>query len=229
MERVRTNLLGEAEEVPAEHRALYEAARRELLAQFEGVGQARLITMLLATPAAAVTNLLKSFDCTFRVRYDPRQEEEDQEVRRSVGEYMDGLMRLPDPFGHDGIYLGMDVDTRSQDDLGLQLADIVAGEVREFFRRNPQSLIESSTPRLITATSDEVLQQFERADGAMFKTGALSPMSAELARKLRRKNRGNLLSYYYPVLAAEMLTCVTVTGQERHLEIPTKMIFDLQD
>jgi hypothetical protein len=229
MERVRVNLLDERDEVPEDHAALYSVAQAELLAQFRGVGQSELITLLLTLPFAAVTNFLKSFDCVFRVRYDPRQEEEDQIVRASIADYMDRLMRLPDPFGHTGIYLGMESDIRSHDDVGLQLADVFAGEVRDFFRNNPESLTEAATPTLIKPGSDEPLQHFEEAENRIFKTGVLSPMSRGLARKLIRKNRATVLSYYYPVLAAGMLTCITGMGQERHLELPTRMIFDLLD
>ena len=76
MERVRVNLLDEAGEVPEDHADLYDAAREELLEQFQGVGQAELITALLTLPFAAVVNFLEAFDCTFRLHYDPRQEEE---------------------------------------------------------------------------------------------------------------------------------------------------------
>ncbi len=78
MERVRTNLLGEIDRVPEEHAALYDAARTELLTEFKGVGQSRLIKQLLLHPFSALSNLLASFDCTFRVRYDPRSQREDQ-------------------------------------------------------------------------------------------------------------------------------------------------------
>jgi hypothetical protein len=66
-------------------------------------------------------------------------------------------------------------------------------------------------------------------NGTLFKTGALSRMSSGLARKLVRRNSANVISYYYPVLSAGMLTCVTNTGQLRDLEIPTQMISDLLD
>src|SRR5258708_29073854 len=67
MERVRTNLLDEAAEVPIDHAALYDTARLELLDQFQGVGQSGILTMLLLTPFASISSLLRSFDSTFRV------------------------------------------------------------------------------------------------------------------------------------------------------------------
>jgi hypothetical protein len=229
MERVRTNLLDQAEEVPDDHRALYDAAREELLAQLQGVGQSELITQLLLTPFSALSTLLRSFECRFRVRYDPRQENEDQVVREALADYMGRLVRIPELFGGDTGYFGMEINIRSQDDLGLQLTDVVAGEVREFFRNNPEPLTESATLRLITPESDEPLQKFIEVDHVLFKNGVLSRMSPGLARKLVRRNSANIISYYYPVLSAGMLTCVTDTGQFRDLEIPTRLISDLLD
>lgn len=229
MERVRVNLLGEAEEVPEDHAGLYDAARAELLEQFQGVGQAELITGLLTLPFAAVVNFLESFECTFRLHYDPRQEAEDRAVRDAMAGYMDGLMRLPEPLGHGDIYRGMEIGIPSHDELGLQLVDVFAGEFRDFFRNNGEALTEGTTSMLITATSDEPLQQFQDVGDARFKSGTLTPMSAGLLRKLRRRNTMHILSYFYPVLAAGNVTCVTLNGQERLLEIPTGMIFDLLD
>jgi len=229
MERVRTNLLDHVDAVPDDHGALYEAARAELLAQFQGIGQSGLITHLLRTPFSAISALLRSFDCTFLVRYDPRQGSEDQAIRDALAEYMGLLVRVPELFGDDTGYRGMEINIRSHDDLGLQLADIVAGEVREFFRDNPEPLIENSTMMLITPESDEPLQKFIEINGITFKNGALSPMSSGLARKLVRRNSGNIISYYYPILSAGMLTCITDTGQYRDLEIPTRLISDLLD
>lgn len=118
---------------------------------------------------------------------------------------------------------------RSEDELGLQLADVVAGYVREFFRRTPIALTEGSTARLITATSEEPLQKMELMDGVLFKIGSLQPMSARLKRSLTRRNMANLVSYFYPVLASGILTCNTSTGQERDLELSTGLIMDLLD
>lgn len=229
MERVRTNLLDEAAEVPIDHAALYDAARLELLDQFQGVGQSGILTMLLLTPFASISSLLRSFDCTFRVRYDPRQQDEDRAVREALADYMSRLVNVPDLFGPVSNYLGMEANIASHDDLGLQLADVIAGEVRDFFRNNPESLTESASLRLITPESDEPVQRFEKIGDNVFKKGVLTPMSAGLAEKLVHKNPENPISYCYPVLAAGMLTCVSDTGQLRDLEIPTRLISDLLD
>jgi hypothetical protein len=229
MEHVRTNLLDHADTVPDDHAALFATAKAELLSQFQGIGQAELITHLLLTPLSAFSALLRSFDCTFRVCYDPRQSNEDQQVRDALADYMGRLVRVPDLFGNDTGYLGVDINTRSHDEIGLQLADVVAGEVREFYRSNPDALTESATLKLITPESDEPLQKFIEINNITFKNGALSPMSNGLFRRLGRRNSANIVSYYYPVLSAGMLTCVTDTGQFRDLEISTRLISDLLD
>jgi len=181
------------------------------------------------TDDAAVVNFLDSFECPFRLHYDPRQEAEDRAVRDAMAGYMDGLMRLPEPLGHGDIYRGMEIGIPSHDELGLQLVDVFAGEFRDFFRNNGEALTEGATSMLITTMSDEPLQQFQDVGDRHFKSGVLTPMSAGLLHKLKRRNTRHILSYFYPVLAAGNLTCVTLNGQERLLEIPTGMIFDLLD
>jgi hypothetical protein len=74
----------------------------------------------------------------------------------------------------------MEIDVPSHDDLGLQLADVVAGEVRECFRNNQESLTDGTTLRLITPESDEPLQNFMKITDSFMKIGALSPMSVLL-------------------------------------------------
>jgi hypothetical protein len=229
MERVRTNLLDEATAVPVDHTDLYNAARTELLAQFQGVGQSDLIGRLLLLPFSALSNVMNSFDCTFRIRYDPRGKTEDEEVRNAMGRYMESLTRVPELFGNVNPLLGMEIHIPSHDDIGLQLVDIVAGEVRSFFRRNPEALNESATLRLITGDSYEPLEYFMEFNNSVHKIGALSPMTSGLATKLGVENSENLISYYYPVLAAGILACVTETGQPRLLEIPTQLILDQRE
>jgi len=63
-------------------------------------------------------------------------------VRDALADYMGCLVRIPDLFGDDTGYRGVDIDTPSHDELGLQLADVIAGEVRDFFRSNPEALTE---------------------------------------------------------------------------------------
>lgn len=229
MERVRVDLIDVAEEVPHDHQGLYDAARRDLLVAMRGPGQSELITRLLFLPVAAIKFMLGSFDCDFRIQYDPRQGDEDRAVRDTMGAGMNLLLNMPDQFRQTNNYHGMDTTRRSQDELGLQLADVVAGHVRNFFRNNPAALTEASTARLITATSIEPLQKFEEITGVLFKTASLHPMSARLRRILKRRNTANLVSYFYPVLASGILTCTTSNGQERDLELSTGLIMDLLD
>jgi hypothetical protein len=229
MERVRTNLMDEAEAVPNDHTDLYNAARTEVLTEFRGVGQSDLIERLMLLPFSALFNFLNSFDYSFRNRYDPRGETEDEQVRNAMVRYMTGLSRVPELFGGVSCLLGMEIHIASHDDVGLQLVDIVAGEVRGFFRRNAEALSESSTLKLVTGKSDEPLQYFLEFNQSIHKIGALSPMSTVLATKLAIKNSDNLISYYYPVLAAGILACVSDTGQPRLLEIPTRLILDQRE
>jgi len=44
----------------------------------------------------------------------------------------------------------MDIQTHSEDELGLQLADFFSGEIVDFFKTNEELLTYGSTSRLIT-------------------------------------------------------------------------------
>lgn len=226
MERVRTNLIDEADRVPDDSSALYDVARSELLAQFAGVGQSGLLNTLLMKPLAGIWSLLGSYENVFRVRYDPRERSEDRAVSEAMTDYMSRLVNVAELFGDKLRFIGMDVSVPSNDDIGLQLADIVAGEVRDFFRNNHDAITEGASPNLITAKSEESFEIYMPMNGMLFKRGSLSRMSKELARKLVRRNSRNPVSYYYPILAAGMLSLVTDTGQFRDLEISTRSIFD---
>lgn len=124
MERVRENLIDVADEVPPDHGNLYEAARQELLAAVGGPGQSTLITNLLFLPISAVKFMLGSFDCEFQILYDPRQGDEDRAVRDEIGTGMNMLLGMPDPLRQPNNYLGMVIDRRSEDELGLQLGTL---------------------------------------------------------------------------------------------------------
>ena len=139
---------------------------------------------------------------------------------------MQTLVNVPELYGDTNPLLAMEIDTPSHNDIGLQLVDIVAGEVRAFFRRTPEALSENSSLRLITNDSDEPVENFLEFADSLHKIGALSPMSPGLLDKLRVPNSDNLVSYYYPVLAAGVLACNSEAGQPRLLEIPTKLILD---
>lgn len=229
MESVRTRLLDTAEEVPQDHQVLYEAAKQELTSNFQGNGQADLITNLILMPVASIKFLLGSFDCSYRIHYDPRQGDEDHAVRTAIGTCMNGVRNVPNVDWQFDNYRGMDTTRRSEEEIGLQLADVVAGDVRHFFRNDPDALIEGSTNRLITPDSDEPLQKFDELGGHLFKAASLRPMSTRLHRRLTRPNRANLISYYYPVLGSGMLSCTTFNGQARSLEMPTRSLYDLLD
>src|SRR5205807_3206273 len=106
-------------------------------------------------PVMAFVYFLTAFKCDFRVVYDPRNTDEDMAVKNSI----EGLMasiRNAEKLGIRSTFLGLTIDTPSHVEVGLQVADLVAGEVRRFFRFNPD---------LLTSGSDLTLITFEHQDG----------------------------------------------------------------
>jgi hypothetical protein len=143
--------------------------------------------------------------------------------------YMSRLTKASELFRGENSFCGMETTIPSHDDLGLQLVDLFVGEVRELFRKNPEFLTEGATLKLIRVGSNEPIQSFMKIGDHFSKLGSLTPMSTILRSKISRRNAANPISYYYPVLASGILTCMTTTGQYRFLEIPTRSIFDALD
>ncbi len=228
MERVRENLIGQATEVPVNHEALYQAAVDEMRAERQGPGQANLITRLLWLPVASIVYFLGSYGSPFRLFYDPRERQEDEAVRAEISGLVDALVRsLETRFS--GLYLGMENARTSEQELGLQLADLMAGEVRQFFLSHPEFLTFGCTLTLVTPQSREPLQEFKEIGGVLGKTGRVLHMPEGLRARLHRATRGSLLPHFRNLLAAGLLTCVADCGLERDLRIFAGTIFDLCD
>lgn len=226
MERVRVNLMDDHDSVPADSASLYDEAKAELLAGFKGPGQSGLMQRLIFLPMTATSNLLSSFNCTFSVVYDPRGAVEDREVKEKISKYMENLRKSPEYSAHFGALRGINIEISSHEEVGLQLADIIAGEVRSFFRKNRMTLKVKSSLRLVTMTSREPMECILRLGDSWVKMGALSRMPLSVARLVTVPNDDNPISLYYPILASGILACITETGQPRLLEFPTQLILD---
>jgi hypothetical protein len=234
LEHVRSNLfLDDQEEVPANYEALYREAETEIRGYARGPGQSAIISRLLHLAVGGVANMLASFGCPFTVVYDPRERKEDRAVIRTV----DGYLAMMENFKHVDTDLRSDLkdfaqgfvhDRRSEDELGLQLADLIAGEVREFFVANRDLMEHGASSRLITATSWEPIVTTARLQGKYFKTGAVTRMTPGLQRRfLRQDPQGRtVLPIFRELLAAGILTCYSSWGQPRDLVPFERIIWD---
>lgn len=238
LECIRTDLLETDAEVPEEFGRLWEdvAARRR--AEFtSAAGHSRAIADLLVLPIAAVVNLLASFECRYRVVYDPRERREDRAVARFVGEYADAIRTVSAKMNEsrraalEGAFHGFECQRTSEDELGLQMADLMAGEIRVFFEGNEGLRSYGATRRLITPQSEEPMVTIAEVDGHHFKTGALQRMPGALARCFSAPDpQGRyVLPFFRNLLASGQLTCYSTWGQPRDVMAFERLIWDQVD
>ena len=163
LERVRTRLfLDEQREIPVDFKALYEEAAEHLKTEALGPGQSGLIQKLLLLPISGVANMLATFGSSFTVIYDPREKREDKAVIAAIDGVLAAFLNLKDK----GVEMRWDLhdfvkgfvhDRRSEDEIGLQMADLMAGETRAFFDANPEQMEFAASRKLITQGAGRAL------------------------------------------------------------------------
>jgi hypothetical protein len=234
LEHVRTRLFfDEQREIPADFKTLYDEAARDLSEEAQGPGQSGLIKKLLLLPISGVANMLATFDSQFTVIYDPRERKEDKAVIAAIDEVLATLMNFK---GKDvemrwdlhSFVKGFVHDRRSEEEVGLQMADLLAGETRAFFAANPELMEFAASRKLITQASYEPLVTVARAEGHLFKTGALNRLPAALRRKWIVQDKGGrtVLPLFRELFGAGVATCYSSWGQPRHIAIFDGYVFD---
>jgi len=120
-----------------------------------------LLSYLVTKAVAGWTYMLGFLDCHFRVIYDPREPDEDASVKEKIDSMASAMAQLSPEV--EGLFLGLDIDRKSEHELGLQLADLMAGETREFFRSYPEMMSHGATRRIINQLSEEDLEVWDVA------------------------------------------------------------------
>jgi hypothetical protein len=229
LERLRTDLLDEAEAVPGEHKALLERKSEEIRAAWTGPGQSDIIKQLLHTPVSALLHFGKALDLTFRIIYDPRHPKEDKVVWKTLQE-LDSAIEILTP-GTAGRIREVNITTKSEDSIGLQLADLAAGEARAFLEANRDLLETGSSPKLITPSSDEPIQGIIQFKGQNFKATAITMMPNALQKRFFQQDpkERSVFASFRDVLLAGMMTCYGSWGTPRHIAVYDKMLIDQLD
>jgi hypothetical protein len=228
MERVRVNVLGEAVEVPDDHSELYQVAASELRRQLEGTAQSETIARILRNPLLGMAHFLEFFNCPFQVFCDPRESKEDKAVQAATEKFIRGHFARAAP-KEASLYLGMDNSRPSHTEVGLQLADLMAGEIRLFFEEHPAMLTSGATHKLITGSSREPAEWWEEPLGILQKLGSVTPMPQELKDACRETKGASCLPLYRHLFASGLLTCYRDLGNPRHIEIIENNFFDQTD
>jgi len=113
----------------------------------------------------------------------------------------------------------MDNTRPSDTEIGLQMADLLTGEIRLFFENNPGFVNIGSSSKLITSSSREDTEMWIHEFGLHHKYGSLVEIPEELMSKLKTFDGSSCIPHYRSLFAAGLLTCYTDFGQPRHIEL----------
>lgn len=229
MEKIREDSVGQLKAIPEDHQYLYDAKVAQLEGQMTGPGQSDLIADLLFLPIIVFAHFLNSSQSPFKVICDPRQEHEDTAVKDTIEGMMKAL-KNPEITGVNSKLISLDAQTASHDSIGLQIADIVAGEVRRFFRYNSELLTEGSGLELIDFEfheGEDALLDYRF--GRVFKKGRRVTIPPRLLRRSLSPRPDTALGYFRNLLAAGLVTCVTEFGTERDVAIFEGNFLDISD
>jgi hypothetical protein len=189
-----------------------------------------LLSNLLTLPVMAMAHFFSALNCSFRMVYDPRHEEEDAAVKTSVESLMSLLTNAEERLGISIKFSGLHMERRSHEEIGLQIADLIAGEVRRFFRFNPAFLTAGSGLGLIGFEhQDGEVPILREINGRTFKTGRQVPIPPNLLKRAFNATEEYALPYLRNLLAAGMVTCITEFGTERDVQLFDGVFLDLCD
>jgi hypothetical protein len=229
MEHIRESLIRKdsVKTIPEDHAQLYEAMVKKLNeTAASGPGVSALLSKLLFLPVVAIANFLSTFECGFRIVYDPRQADEDAAVKESTEALMSAVMNAAEKLELRSKFLGLEIEKPSHEEFGLQVADIIAGEVRRFFRFNPEFLTAGSDLNLITFDYHEKEEAWVDDFG---KKGRRIPIPPRLLKQALTPTEDCALTYFRNLLAAGLVTCITEFGVERDVALFEKCFLDLCD
>jgi hypothetical protein len=229
MEAIRESLEDGTTTVPEEHAGLFTEKAKKLNEAESGPGKSDLLGKLLFLPVAATAYFFNDLECPFRMVYDPRDEREDVAVKNTIEKLMAMVMKT-EKLGIKSTFLGLEIDKRSHEEFGLQIADIVAGEVRRYFRFNPDLLTHGSGLDLITfEIQDGEVATVEEIDGALHKKGRQVQIPTFLLKKAMKASEDCALPYLRNLLGSGLITCITEFGTERDVALFDGCFLDLCD
>lgn len=235
MEQVRNLVMDDQEELPPDTSDLYQRAITDFRTTYEGgPGDSKLLATLLNLAVSAFTHMIASFGSPFRILYDSRERREDAAVKTTIDELQEIIPRLSPEVA--GLFRGLKVAKDSKDELGIQIADLMAGETRDFFDANRELMSFGATRRIISQTSDEDIQAWDVLQPAdhppmPYKVGGMTRIPEGLRRRFFRNDpeQRSVMSAFSRVLAAGSLTCYSSTGQPRHVMPYIHWILDQSD
>ncbi len=177
--------------------------------------------------------MLATLGSSFTVIYDPREKKEDRAVIRAIDDVLAAFKNLKGKnvdlrWDLHTFVKGFIYDRRSENEVGLQLADLMAGETRAFFDANPELMEFAASRRLVTQTSYEPMSTVEWAEGQLYKTGAVYRFPLALQKQWLAQDQAGrtVLPLFRDLFGAGIATCYSTWGQPRHIALFDRYVFD---
>jgi hypothetical protein len=197
----------------------------------QAVGEAA--NELATTLAGCIACYVTGRGCTATVVLDPIAAKADQKLLDAL-QYLlpkiplnmphirhnDAIVTLP-PSSTTGRLCGSvkcGVGPASEKCPGLQLADFFAGDVRTFFTETPEVLTEAQSSEPLVNTRHLFPQLYH-----------VNSVTSETMAKISRRVGKSFLPLYREHFARHAVSCCSMNGQMRHIQLLSGELFDLID
>lgn len=231
IESIRSDLVAQGqEELPSDITGLYNRRRQELVnsVRREGAGQSPILRNLIALPSSALAHYLARRTESFTVILDPRGRVEDAEIARSIAAHSIAVLEAVQHENADK-FREVISDKTSIEVPELQIADLLAGEVRNWFILNPEFLQYKSGTTLLPASKLGDMFPLKTREGTAAKPERHTRMPYGLVRRLTTATEGSTLPYFRGSLANHLLSCIAEHGEFRHIDFSRHLIIDSPD
>jgi Protein of unknown function (DUF3800) len=231
LESVRSDLLEKGDsQIPEKWDSLYQAKRDELsrAVKEQKLGQSPLLQKLIETPTASLAYFLTQRAKWYELVVDPRGGVEDNYIAKTIQYTTEAVIRGVHRESPDKLR-ATSFSTRSENCPGLQMADLLAGEVRHWFVRNPEFLEFNSGLTLLDIDELQTKFYLKTSAGIVSKPERRTNIPFSLSRKLYRAGRSSLFPYFRSSLANNLISCIAAYGEFRHIDLAHDQIIDSPD
>ena len=186
------------------------------------------MSRLLSLPTIAATNHLARRALSFSITLDPRGGLEDEHLAAAIRIYTSTVLEKIQREKADK-FKSVRYDLRSETVPGLQIADILAGEVRNWFLANAGFLDLNSGTTLVTNDTANNTHQMQITGNVISKPERHTRLPSGLVRKMNRATESSTLAFFRQQLANGLLSCVARWGEYRHIDFERRIIIDSPD
>jgi hypothetical protein len=231
LEAVRSDLLKAGKkELPENWMPLYDAKRKSFLddVQRKGLGQAPMLERLISLPSTALAHYLSLRAQDYEVLLDPRGDIEDQNLQDAIRDYASSVADRIRAGGQNNLK-SVRVDVLSEQSFGLQIADLLAGELRWWFISHPEFLEYGSGRSLLEEKELKSFHASKTANGFFIKPERRVKIPVGLISKLQTADKSSLFPYFNRSLANKLISCIAKNGEFRHIDIAHRQFIDSPD